>query len=78
MNKHVKLWSIISSISTKRTITEKDTTYMFCCNNLQWVNSKSKDSKPRIKIIGIKKIKMSSQGSQNWLKSPMSSQVSPT
>ena len=30
----------------------------------------------RIKILGIKKIKMSSQGSQSWLRSPMSSQGS--
>ena len=32
----------------------------------------------RIKIMRIKKIKMSSQGSQSWLRSPMSSQGSQT
>ena len=32
----------------------------------------------RIKILGIMKIKMSSQGSQTWLRSPMSSQGSQT
>jgi hypothetical protein len=46
MNRHFKLWPTISSISTKRTITEKDTTYKRFCNNPQWVHSKSNDCKP--------------------------------
>ena len=45
--KEEKLWRTISSISTKRTITEKDITYKRFCNYLQWVHSKSKDCKPK-------------------------------
>ena len=47
MNRNFKLWPIISSISRKRTKTEKDTTYKRFCNKLQWVHSKSKDCKPK-------------------------------
>ena len=75
MNNNVILQPTISSLSTKRTITEKDTSFKRFCNNLQWVHSKSKDCKPRIKNIVIKKMKMSSQGHQSWLRSPMSSQA---
>ena len=47
MNRNVKLWPTISSISTKRAIKEKDTAYKRFCNNLQWVHSKSKDCKSK-------------------------------
>jgi len=47
MNRNFKLWPTIYSISAKRTITEQDTTYKRFFNNLQWVNSKSKDCKPK-------------------------------
>ena len=47
MNRKFKLWQTISSVSTKRTMTEKDTTYKCFYNNLQWVHSKSKDCKPK-------------------------------
>jgi len=47
MNRNFKLWPTIYSISTKCTITEKDTTYNRFCNNLQWVHSKSKNCKPK-------------------------------
>jgi hypothetical protein len=47
MNRNVKLWPTISSISKKRTIREKDTTCKHFCNNLQWVHLKSKDNKSK-------------------------------
>jgi hypothetical protein len=46
MNRNFKLSPTISSISTMRTITEKDTTCKHLCNNPQWVQWKSEDCKP--------------------------------
>ena len=46
MNRNFKLSPTISPISTKRTITEKDTTCKNLCNNPLWVQWKSKDCKP--------------------------------
>jgi hypothetical protein len=77
MNRNFKLWPTISSISTKRRITEKDTTYKRFYNYLQYTHSQNIVNQ-RIKIIWNKKIKMSSQGSQPCLRSPMSSQGSET
>jgi hypothetical protein len=50
MHRHFKLWSTMSSISTKRAITEKDTTYKRFFNKLQCQmskESKSKECKPK-------------------------------
>jgi hypothetical protein len=47
MNRNCKLSPTISSISIKRTITEKDTPCKHFYNNPQWVHWKSKDYKPK-------------------------------
>ena len=54
-----KLWPKIPSISTIRTITQNNTIFKRFCNNLHF------------EIRGIKKTKVTSQGSQAWLWSSM-------
>ena len=75
MNRNIRLWPTITSISTKRTITEKDTTCKRICSEH---TQSQKIVNQRIKILGIRKINMPSQGDQAWLRSLMSSQGSQT
>jgi hypothetical protein len=68
MNRNIRLWPTITSISTKRTITEKDTTCKRICSE----HTQSQ------KIVNQRIINMPSQGGQAWLRSLMSSQGSQT
>ena len=72
MNSNFKLWPTISSISTKRTITEKKTQHVsISAISFRGYTQSKKIVNQRIKILVIKKIKMTSKGSQTWLKPPM-------
>jgi len=77
MNRHFKLWPTISSKSTKRTITEKDKHIIVFAITFSGYTQSQKIVNQRIKILGIKKIKMSSLCSQTWLRSPMSERGDP-